>query len=104
MHFSTKKDVECGGVRNICRWSKEVNLIKDNIKKYGKNKKRNRPKKSWFDKMEKRLNDLIQNKAGKVSNEWIKNKAIELNKEIYPNRNFSASNGWLNNFKQRQLQ
>lgn len=116
-------NVECGRFENIWRWSKNEEGIKENIARFGPQKKRNRERKSWFHGMEEMLYDEIQankrrdvvgggnsnnNIKGnrnrnqeEITNQWIQNKAVEIQKEMYPDREFKASYGWLRNFKQR---
>ena len=106
LHFENEEEINCGSMRNINNWSRNIKLIKHNIGRFGAKKKRNRQRKSYFPLMEDRLWSLIKKEnrenRKKVSNEWIRNKAMDLIKEIYPNnRDFKASLGWLYNFKQR---
>ena len=102
LHFQNEQDINCGHLRNINNWSRNLKVIKKNIRKFGGKKMRNRERKSYFHLMEDRLWAIIKKKRKNVSNEWIRNKALDLMKEIYPNnRKFTASLGWLRAFKQR---
>ncbi len=45
LYFLSDKNIECGATNNITKWSRNINTIKQNIKRFGENKKRNRQKK-----------------------------------------------------------
>ena len=99
--YFESKDINCGRSTNINAWSRNINTIKSNMQQYGKHKMRNRARKSWFYVMEQKLVQIINRRNRNVSDEWIRNKALQLCQKMYPDRDFTASRGWLTNFKQR---